>query len=247
MKNCEYIRRIDTSIDGFRYYEGLVTKASKECRVWCYPSVTTKVDAVYPKDAFLIKWIREQGLGGQAIFEKAAEEGTESHIIIDRMIKGERIPTEDLSDSVKKYVQAFIDWAEEFKPEIILSEEMLVNHEYQFAGTCDLVCRLDYEKGKTKYSGVYVVDYKTSNSVQEKHKIQNAAYWSCGNKTNKTAILHLGNRTKKGYSFIDYEPQPYWEKFIHFNKTFELLYGNPEPRIKTYPEVFELNLKTLTQ
>lgn len=236
----DFIRRIDTSVDGFRFYEGVKLVVDTEQRVWCYPSVTTKIDAVYPKDAFLIKWIREQGLGGQAIFEKAAEEGTEAHIAIDNMLKGQEIPTFGMSESVKKAIQSFLDWCEEFKPVFIESETMVVNHKYKFAGTKDALVQLNYKKGKTEYKGIYVVDYKTSNSVHEKHKLQNACYWSCGDPTYKTAILHLGNRTKQGYSFLEYDASEAWEKARHYIKTFDMEHPNREPKIVQYPELFSL-------
>lgn len=236
----DFIRRIDTSIDGFRFYEGIKLIDDQEVRVWCYPSVTTKIDAVYPKDAFLIKWIREQGLGGQAIFEKAADEGTEVHIAIDEMLQGKVIPTFDMSDKVKKSIKAFLDWCEEYKPIFLESETMVVNHKYKYAGTKDARVLLDYKKGKTEHKGIYVVDYKTSNSVHDKHKIQNSSYWACGDRTDKVAILHLGNKTKAGYSFLEYDPEVYWNKATHYIKTFEMEHPNREPRIIEYPENFEL-------
>ena len=233
----EIIKRIDASVDGWRYYEGVNDEGQ---RVWCYPSVTTKIDAVYPKDAFLIQWIREQGLGGQAIFEKAGEEGTESHIAIDALIRGEAVSTLEMSDKAKRCVQAFIDWAKEFNPKFLASEEMLVNHELKFAGTRDLLCELNYVDGKKLYKGIFCIDYKTSSQVHEKHKIQNVGYWSCRDRSEKTAILHLGNKTKAGYSFLEYDPLPYFEQLKHFNQTFEIMYPNSEPKIITYPEFFKL-------
>lgn len=233
------IQRLDGSTDGFRFYQGV--NDATGIPEWCYPSVTTKIDAVYPKDAYLINWIRENGMAGQATFEKAGEEGTETHIAIDELIAGKTVRTEGMSDKAKRCVQAFLDWVEEMKPEFLESEQMLVNHELKFAGTRDLLCKLDHTKGKTKYKGVYCIDYKTSSSVQEKHKIQNVGYWSCGgSKEDKVAILHLGNKTKAGYSFLSYDPLPYFEQLKHFNQTFEFLHPNSRPKFNVYPEYFKL-------
>lgn len=239
MEKEEIIRRIDGSIDGWRFYEG-VNKAGEQ--TWCYPSCTTIIDAVYPKDSFLIQWIREQGLGGQAIFEKAGEEGTEAHIAIDALVRGEGVDAREMSEKVKKCIQAFIDWTKEFNPKFLASEEMLASHAYKFAGTRDLLCELNYVDGKKKYQGIYCVDYKTSSMIHDKHKIQNAGYWACRktHKAEKVAILHLGNRTKARYSFLEYDPIPYLEQFEHFNKTFQLLYPHPEPKIIIYPDYFKL-------
>ncbi len=237
------IRRIDNSIDGWRFYEGVDENG---VQVWIRPSCTTKIDAVYPKDAFLIQWIREQGLGGQAIFEKAGEEGTEVHMIIDTLLQNignvdfKGIETFEMSLKIKRCVQAFIDWYKEFQPKILASEEMLVNHELNFAGTRDLKCELNYQKGKKEYKGIYIIDYKTSSQVHDKHKIQNSGYWSCTNPEYKTAILHLGNKTEAGYSFLEYDPMPYFEQFKHFNKTFDLIYPNAKPKFEHYPDIFIL-------
>ncbi len=240
MEIQETIRRIDSSVDGRRFYEGLKVVDGEEQRQWCYTSFTTKIDAVYPKDSFLINRIREQGLGGQAIFEKAGEEGTEAHIANDQLIHGKKVETALMSLKVKRCVQAFIDWTKEFKPQFLESEIMIVNHKYKVAGTRDLLCRLDYTKGKNKYEGIYVVDYKTSSSIHDKHKVQVAAYWSCTDPSYKAALLHLGNRTQAGYSFIEFDAPEYFEQFKHFNKTFDLLYPNAEPRIENYPDFFTL-------
>lgn len=232
------IRRVDTSTDGRRFYEEIDQEGK---RLWCYPSFTTKIDAVYPKDAFLINWIREQGLGGQAIFEKAGEEGTEAHIAIDTLIRGEKVLTEGLSLKVKRCVQAFVDWTIEFKPEFLESEVMVVNHELKVAGTRDLLCKLNYQKGKTKYEGTYVVDYKTSLTLQDKHEIQVAGYWSCTAPGYKTALLHLNSKNQSGYAFKSFDPIPAFEKFKLFNKVFETLYPAAEPKIEDYPVYFTLN------
>lgn len=233
------IRRIDDSIDGRRFYEE-ITKEDE--RVWCYASHTTKIDEVYPKHPFLLQWIREQGIGGQAIFEKAGEEGTEAHIAIDQLIAGHKVSTEMMPLKVKRCVQAFIDWAKEFQPEFISSEEMVVNHQYRVAGTRDLLCKLNYVKGKIYYKGLYVVDYKTSTSIHDKHKVQVAGYWLCGDPEAKVAILHLNSRTQAGYSFCDFtEKLPlYIKQFKLCNDMFELLYPNAEPKIELYPNYFTL-------
>ncbi len=234
------IKRIDNSTNKWRFYEEVREDGEQ---LWCYPSVTSKISAVYPTDTYLVKWIREQGIGGQAIFEKAGDEGTEAHIAIDTLIRGDSVCTLEMPDKVKRCVKAFLDWVEEFNPIFLESEKMVVNHEYNFAGTRDLLCELDYEKGKNKYKGVYCIDYKTSSGVHDSHRIQNAAYWSCGKKsTDRTAILHLGNRTKAKYSFLEYDPLEYWEQFKHFNKTFDILNPNARPNFVKYPDFFKLNL-----
>jgi hypothetical protein len=233
------ICRIDSSTDGRRFYQG-VNNDTGEVE-WTYPSVTTKIEATYPTDSYLIKWIRENGEGGSAIFEKAGEDGTIVHCAIDTLIRGGAVETKDMELKVKRCVQAFLDWCLEFRPKFLMSETMLVNHDLRFAGTRDCLAVLDYVKGKEKYQGTYVIDWKTSSALHDKHKIQVAGYWSCGDKTDKCALLHLGNRTKAGWSFSEFDPLPFFEQFKHFNKTFDFLYPDAAPKIEEYPNVFTLN------
>ena len=107
-----------------RFYQGI----DKDGNIrFTYPSVTTILDATVPKDSYLIKWIRQQGIGGQAIFEKAAEDGNQVHVAIDALVNGRAVASEGMSEKVKRCTQAFIDWHKEFKPKMISSEKMVYN------------------------------------------------------------------------------------------------------------------------
>lgn len=222
------IHRIDNSSDGLRYYEGL----KEDIQQWCYPSVTAKLEIAYPLDFQLVNYIREKGEDGKNEFKKAGEEGSRVHEIIEKLIIGDKISTFDLSRKVKKCVQAFIDWVSEVKPVFLETEKTVWNHKYKYAGTRDLLARI--------YGEIWLIDYKTSSTTHEKHKVQVSAYWACGNKKVKTALLHLGNKTKKHYSWVPFDPKPYFKQFREFNKIFEILRPEAHPSIVKYPEFFEL-------
>ena len=239
----EVIKRIDGG-GGMRFYEGVTTdqKTKQEVRNWVYTSVTSKLDAVFPKGAYLIKWIRDNGAHGMAEFEKAAEKGTETHVIINRLLQGESVPTIDLDYRVLKCVQSFIDFYNEVKPETLATEHIVVNHEEKYAGACDWVCKIDYTKGKTVIKGTYVIDFKTSSALYQSHELQNVAYlkalpeeWQ-----DKAGLLHLGNRTKLGWSFKDLEIDSNWKLFQHFNETFAMMNPNAHPDDTIFPELFQL-------
>lgn len=240
----DFVRRIDSEDQEGRFYEGVLKdpETEVETRVWAYPSVTTKLGEVYPTGYYLAKWIRDHGDYGRLEFERAADKGTEVHIAINKLLQGELVATVNMPYKVKKCIQAFIDWFIEFKPKVMATEMIVVNHEEKYAGTLDFVCRLDYEKGKTKYQGIYVIDFKTSSGVYESHKIQDSAYAKAlpAQWQDKTAILHLGNTTKAGYSFVDFDLNEYWEQFKHFNKTFEILHPDAKPKEHTFPDVFSI-------
>jgi predicted RecB family nuclease len=223
------IKRIDNDTGGRRFYQG----EENGKVIFTFPSVTTILDETVPKDTFLIKWIREQGIGGQAIFEKSAEDGQRVHEIIEDLLNGGQVATEDLEEKVKKCVQAFLDWHKEFKPETLETEQIVVGDGY--AGGCDYVCKINDQ--------VYVIDWKTSNSIQDKHLYQVAAYRMALNskyKDAKTAIVHLGNRTKQGYSMKEFEWQPMYQFFDHYHKTFKMNSPDAKPKIIQYPDIFKL-------
>jgi len=238
----DIIRRIDGT-DGKRWYRGIkVDHEGSEHTLWEYPSYTTVLDATYPMDQYLIRWIREQGIGGQAIFEKAGEEGTEAHISIESLAYGKQVETLLMSDKVKACVQSFIDWATEFKPKFIDCETVVSDEVLRTAGTRDLLCELNYTKGKTAYVGEYIIDFKTSSAVQDKHYLQVAGYWGAHKNRDKakTAILHLNSKNKCGYGFFEFDPTPKYSQFMHFRKTFDILYPDAKPVEKFYPNTFEL-------
>lgn len=230
------IRRLDTDSDG-RYYQA-VDKEGKT--LWTYPSVTTIIDGAYPTGDYLMSWIRTNGLSGQFEYEEAARMGTEIHTIIERLLNGEAVPTEKLERKVKKCVQAFIDWYYEFKPRIIQTESIVYDIGLEYAGTMDLICELDYTKGKEVYKGIYIVDYKSSSTIQDKHRVQIAAYWNAAGGNHKAATLHLGNKTKAKWSFAEFEPNEFFAQFKHFQQTFRILNPDAEPKITEYPEAFAL-------
>ena len=236
------IIRIDGKGTDARFYRGLNEDAEA---LWTYPSVTSKLKEVYPSGYYLEKYIRDNGEHGRVEFVKAGDDGTEAHIVIERLNKGEELPTLDMNDKVKRCVQAYIDWHHEFKPEVLETEQIVVNHDYKYAGALDLYCELDYQKGKTHYKGKYVVDFKTSKSVHPQHKVQVAAYAKAHDPSAKVAILHLGNTTKAKYSFLEYDIKPYWDQFKKLNELYDMMKPDAQPNVTEYPEVFTLKQSIL--
>lgn len=203
-------------------------------------SVTTVTSAVYPKSKFLIDWQIDTGKEeAERILKEAGEEGTAIHSAIEKLIAGEQISVAGLSDKQKKCVNAFIVWYNEVKPEI-LAVELRVDHDIKgFAGRIDLVCRIN---GQT-----YIVDFKSSNSVQDSHHVQIGGYILAYIHQNNLklenvagAILHLNSKTKRGYSWIEVDTDWATKTFDVCNQLFDLL--NPEAKPKTieYPLYFKL-------
>lgn len=126
------------------------------------PGVTTILKAL-PKDA-LINWAanatadaaidRWDELAGMkpaarlAALKKAryedrdtaANRGTEVHNAAQRYLEGEEI---ELPDDIAGHVESYISFVEDWQPEPLLVEAVVMSHRYGYAGTCDLGVTFD--------------------------------------------------------------------------------------------------------
>ncbi|MBX3498092.1 MAG: PD-(D/E)XK nuclease family protein [Alphaproteobacteria bacterium] len=201
------------------------------------PSVTW-IAGFWPKGVGFYKWLADKGWDeAEAAKQAAGDKGSRVHLAIERILRGEefRIDTkvEDKSRSTEEIaaltelsyeellcVKSFIDWRNEVKPEIIANEITVFSEIHGYAGTVDLICRID---------GVpYVIDFKTSKNVWKEYELQVSAYRQAlengenpiyernenGTETSKlvdlsglkTAILQVGyERNKAGYKFTEIE------------------------------------------
>lgn len=75
----------------------------------------------------------------------------------------------NMDNNERVMLSYFTDWCSRYKPKVVAMEEPLYSHEYEFAGTPDLVCTL--RNGKT----LYLVDWKTdatpNTKVQERERL----------------------------------------------------------------------------
>jgi hypothetical protein len=199
------------------------------------PSVTW-IAGYWPKGIGFYKWLADRGWDeAEAAKQAAGDKGSRVHLAIEKILKGEefRIDTKvedkgrstehDTAFSELSYeellcVKSFIDWRNEVKPEVIATETTVFSDIHGYAGTVDLVCRID---------GIpYVIDFKTSKQVWKEYELQISAYRVAlengenplyeknpnGTETDKlvnvsglkTAILQVGyERNKAGYKFTE--------------------------------------------
>jgi hypothetical protein len=193
------------------------------------PSVTW-IAGYWPKGVGFYRWLAEKGWDeAEAVKAAAGDKGSAVHLAIERILGGEefRIDTkiEDKNRSTEQdlalreltyeellCVKSFLDWRDAVKPEVIATETTIFSDIHGYAGTVDLVCRID---------GVpYVVDFKTSKQVWKEYELQVSAYRAAlesgenplyerdGSLFNpagmKTAILQVGyERNKAGYKFTE--------------------------------------------
>lgn len=151
----------ETHKDGTRFYEKDGNK---------YPSVTTILN-IYPKPEYFWRW-KFTNPDADTIFKEAGKYGSEVHKIIESFIKEKDFDYIDLEEKEKKSIFMFMEWfkklEEENDVEIISCEKMVINHEHKYAGTIDIILKIDNQ--------LWIIDIKTSKGIWNTHKLQLSAY-----------------------------------------------------------------------
>ena len=220
-----------------------------------YPSVTTILQYM-PKNKFFEQWIKDVGHNSDLIMQKAAAEGTAVHNAVEDMLEGKEISWMDefgnanYSLLVWQMILKAYEFFDTYKPEIIGSEHFTYSDEHQYAGTTDLIVKLD--------GVVWLLDIKTSNSIHKSHELQLSAYAKAweemgGEKIEKTGILWLKSSKRtpskkagvyqgKGWEIVEADDT---DKNFELFKLIYQLYrmDNPvtEPIYNSYPVTLKLS------
>jgi hypothetical protein len=150
-----------------------------------YPSITSILN-YFPKNQFFHSWLKDVGHNSDIIAAKAAAEGTQVHNASEKLMLGEEIHWMDENGKVHysldvwKMILKFADFWNQTKPELVATEYHLFSDEYQYAGTTDIICRMN---GK-----LWLIDIKTSNSIHTSYNLQLAAYAKAWNETHNEPI-----------------------------------------------------------
>lgn len=219
-----------------------------------YPSVTTILQYM-PKNKFFDTWLKDVGHNADLIMRKAGKEGTQVHEAAEQLVKGEEISWMDdygnakYSQLVWEMILKFADFWRTYKPELISAEDFVWSDEHKYAGTADLVVKMDGE--------TWLLDIKTSNSLHKSYDLQLASYAkaleeSKGIKIDRTGIIWLKAHTrsaskKKGtYQGKGWQVRVIDDIEKNFN-LFKLIYElytleNPttEPIYNSYPTTLKL-------
>jgi hypothetical protein len=216
-----------------------------------YPSVTTILD-VYPKGPNFTQWLKDVGNQAKIIAERAAESGIKVHNAIEKLVAGHEITWDGktYSESEWQGILRFLDFYQNFHPNIIACEFIVVSHKYKYAGTADLVCKINND--------TWLIDFKFGNAVYPTYFFQIAAYKNAveeisGKKIDKIGILHLKAETRgrdrsgkimQGAGWKLIEPD---KSYDHLLKIFLSVLGiyneeNPEskPKNRIYPSIIKL-------
>lgn len=221
-----------------RFYQKVVDES-----VFYQPSVTYILGCAYPAEFGLIEWRGDVGnKRAEEILSETSDDGKFVHSCIEELLKGNSITSDSIrsdrspkrSLKILRCLKSFLDWFEKYKPKTIKTESIVWSDEHGFAGTMDYLCEID---GKT-----YLIDWKTSKSIRDSHKVQVCAY-GLAEKTDYVAILQLGNTTKARYSFKvleDDERNCYTEEFHATNRLFKTKFPNAKPNQETFPDFFKI-------
>jgi len=199
-----------------------------------YPSVTSILQ-YFPKGKFFEDWLKDVGHNAEFIAKKSADEGTQTHSLIEKYLEGHQINWLDehgnatCSLNVWQMLLKFVEFWEQEKPELVESEIHLFSDKHKIAGTCDLVIRL---RGK-----LWILDIKTSNNLHTSYDLQLAAYATCWNETfeekvTNTGIIWLKSSKKKANKDADriqgkgweiyVSPRSIEENWVLFDKVYDL-------------------------
>lgn len=208
------VERIQQEYQHLRFYE-----TNKEH----YPSVTSIIN--WDKDFFLAK---------EELIQYAAR-GTIIHRQSEKyLIDGQWAGPEELPDIYPEYVTMskgslgltlegynFPAFCEKYPFKAIDTEEIVYNHEYKYAGRCDIKGEWENQKA--------VMDIKTGQIDKELYLKQLSAYAKAeGNEDVKLmVIIPLNNKTKQGFSspIISADIDKYFEMFKRDRKLFKQRFG----------------------
>jgi len=208
-----------------------------------YPSITYVLGS-YPKGKFFEDWLKKVGYSSEYIVKKAAEQGTQTHEMIEDYLNGKELnflsPTgyPQYDPLVWQMFLRFVDFWEEYNPKLIETEVHLFSDEIKVAGTCDMVCEIEID-GKTE---LWIIDFKTSNHLQTTYDLQTSIYGKCyeecyGKKADRYGVLWLKSSKRKasagkiqGKGWEMYESSRTQEENIDIFMTVKRLFDLENPK-----------------
>ena len=123
-----------------------------------YPSVTTVLQETGINDMSNIN---------PEILQKASNFGLAVHKLLELSIKG-TLDITSVDEPLKPYMAHWNDFVMNHKVEVINSELMLVDKSLQFAGTIDVVAKVN--------GALSLIDFKTSTMILPHYYLQTAGY-----------------------------------------------------------------------
>lgn len=218
-----------------------------------YPSVTWVLNS-YPKGKGYQDW--RDKLGGEAADEmrdEAGRKGGRVHNAIAAMIYNHMTgkafairhndvfpdnegQLKELNAEEYQAIISFAEWWKETDPIPVAFETVCVSESEGYAGTIDFVCEIAGER--------WVLDFKTSKSVQTTHELQVAAYVNTPQALGATraAILQVGyGKNKRGWKFTEVEDlSDKYQVFLATKRIWWHENKNVTPKGYEFPEFVQL-------
>ena len=183
------------------------------------------------------------------------EQGTQVHEACEKLILGEEVSWMDDYGSAKysqivwEMILKFHDFWTTYKPELISAEEFVWSDKHKYAGTADIVCKMNNE--------IWLLDIKTSNSIHKSYDLQLASYAkalgeSKGTEIQRTGIIWLKAHSRgpskqknviqgKGWKLLQIDKiDENFELFKMIYKLYSLENPNTEPIYNSYPTSLKL-------
>lgn len=240
-----------TTADERWYVKDGVNKVTKLPEYKFYRNATW-IAGCYPKGVHFYKWLASKGWDeSQVIMEDAGERGTMIHAAIEMLLKGETVNIDtkifntvtekERELTVDEYAatMSFQDWFNEIKPEVLEIEQVYFNEEHNYAGTLDLICKID--------EVLYIVDFKSGQNIFPNHEIQLNLYAMAYAEKHKAlpelALLRVGyQKNKRLFKFDDISNNQF--KLCEASmEIWDKEYSKVEPKQRDYPMSLKLNLK----
>ena len=179
-----------------------------------YVSVT-EVLSVIDKSRPLMYWAMEKMFYGLRAdptlnFEKARaipfasnndakNRGTTVHSIVEAYKNGHPIDLDSIPTQFRGYAKGFNKWVNDNKVEVVSKEKTVFSHKYGYAGTYDLVCKLNGT------DDIWLIDVKTGKAIYDEVELQLSAY--------KQALSEEGiNVTRMGVILLTEDGDPEWKE-----------------------------------
>lgn len=217
------------------------------------PSVTWICNS-YPKGIGFYKWLANTGWDeSQALKEAAGDKGSKVHYAIADLLDGKTVSMdapytnprsgqpEPLTLEEYECLMGYAAWHRKMTPTIVVQNLVVWNEQERYAGTLDALATIN--------GALWLIDFKTSQSVWPTHEIQVSAYrhtpevqavMDTRKLTEiKLAILQIGyKRNKAGYRFTPVEDQ--FDLFLSTKRIWAKETAGQSPAQKDYPMALTL-------
>jgi hypothetical protein len=174
----------------------------------------------------LMAWAHRMGQEGKSLYgerDAAADIGTLAHEAAECHIKGTEFimppVSEEAAAKVRSAFEAYMEWREDSRIDVVGSEIRYVSEQYKYGGTLDGI--------GSKQGRPVLIDFKTSNGTYAEHLIQLAAYHHLheevtGQTFERWHLLRFG-KERGDFHHHSYKPIPEaWEAFKHLRALYDL-------------------------